>query len=495
MRTLADELGVSPTTFYARLRLAAQALMVVRRGKQAVETLADCGQELQDRLAHVEQAYATAQTNIQCLTEALAEARAQVVSLQAEVTQLQAQWTVSLKRMIVVLKTSGRCSVRGIIEVLEYGLGVQVSVGYVQGIIAQAGMNARPVLERLWEVIPLSGAVSIDEVFLKELGQKIWGVAIVDPLSGLLLRLERCSERSKDAIGQVIQDLAEAGFKEKIKLCLTDMYTGYLEPVKSYLPHAAHQFCWFHINCFHIGATVHRAKRAYERAVKALVTFDKKHPGPLSEAEQQQRQALLAAREQAQRYWQGAHRFQRWLLRLLWSPTLDVATTRLDQLIHVVAKVHNPYVQEMGTFLAEHRAGLLVFYTCLESHQHRLKRLSRSQQRWVPLTKRWALPITSNAAEHVFRCLRRYTRQMDHFGTEAATQRFFDLFAFYYNVHILRAGKREGHSLLAAAHVNVKKLFGTDDPYTILGFPPASQAFAPVTHRPPSEKSVQSVTA
>ena len=95
MRTLADELGVSPTTFYARLRLAAQALMVIRRGKQAVETLADCGQELQDRLAHVEQAYASAQANVQCLTEALAEAQAQVVSLQAEVRR-------SCKR-------SGRC--------------------------------------------------------------------------------------------------------------------------------------------------------------------------------------------------------------------------------------------------------------------------------------------------------------------------------------------------------------------------------------------------
>jgi len=34
--------------------------------------------------------------------------------------------------------------------------------------------------------------------------------------------------------------------------------------------------------------------------------------------------------------------------------------------------------------------------------------------------------------------------------------------------------------------VNVKELFGTDDPYTILGFPPASQSFTLI-------KSVQSV--
>jgi hypothetical protein len=477
MRTLADELGVSPTTFYAKLRGAVQALMLVRRGKQSVERLADHGRELQDRLAQVEHAYATAQAQVRCLAEALVEAQAQVGSLQAEVKRLQVQWTVSLKRMIVVLKTSGRCSVRGIVEVLEYGLGVQVSVGYVQGVITQAGMNARPVLERLWEVIPLSGAVSMDEVFLKELGHKIWGVAMVDPLSGLLLRLERCHERSKDAIGQVIQDFAEAGFKDRIKLCLTDMYTGYLEPVKTHLPQAVHQFCWFHINCFHIGARVHRAKRAYEKAVEALAAFDKKHPGPLSKADQKQRQDLIATRDQSQQHWQGAQRFQRLLLRLLWSPTLEVATARLDQLIRAAAKVNNPYVKEMGTFLTEHRTGLLAFYTCLESGQHILKRLSRSQQQWVPLTQRWAIPITSNAAEHVFRCLRRYTHQMDHFGTADATQRFFDLFAFYYNIHTLRTGKRAGRSLLAAAHMDVQKLFGMDDPYTILGFPPASQTF------------------
>ena len=68
----------------------------------------------------------------------------------------------------------------------------------------------------------------------------------------------------------------------------------------------------------------------------------------------------------------------------------------------------------------------------------------------------------------------------------AATQRFFDLFIFFQNLHILRAGKHVGQSLLATAHVDVIALFGTDDPYTMLGFPPAAHTFALV-------KSVQSV--
>ena len=105
----------------------------------------------------------------------------------------------------------------------------------------------------------------------------------------------------------------------------------------------------------------------------------------LSNAGRQERRDIASARDQAQRHWQGAQRFQRLLLCLLWSPTLDAATT--------------------------------------------------------------------NAAEHVFRCLRRYTHHKDHLGTEDATQRFFDLFAFYYNVRILRAGKHEGNSLLASARM------------------------------------------
>lgn len=486
MRTLARTLGISPQTLYTTLRLAVQALMLVRRGKKSVEALVSQVRELQDRLAQMEHAYSTAQAEVQRLTNALAEAQTVVATLQAQVNWWQTQWMVMQDRLIVVLKLSGRCTVRGIVEVLEYGFGVHVSVGYVQGIITKAGANARPTLERLWEIITLSGAVSIDEVFFKELGRKILGGVIVDPLSGLILRLERCSERSSDAIGEVIRDFAEAGFKDKIKLCLTDMYAGYLEPVKTFLPKAVHQFCWFHINCFHIGTTVHRAKRAYERAVKALAAFDKRHHSPLSESERQERRDLVAARDQAHCYWQGAQRFQRLLMHSLWLPTLEAATSRLDQLVRVAPKVQNPYVQTMGDFLTKHRVGLLVFYTCLESSQHMLQRLSRSQQKWVPLLKRWAVPITSNAAEHVFRCLRRYTHQMNHFGTEDATQRFFDLFAFYYNVRILRAGKHEGNSLLASAHVDVEKLFGTDDPYTMLGFPPVCQVFTPA-------KSVQSV--
>lgn len=478
MRGLAATLGVSPTTFYKLLRLAVQALVWVYRNKQSAAGLIKRIAELEVRLREMEAAVHRAEAKVRELTRALSIVNAQVDALQAELSHLKAQWAVMVDRLIVVLKMSGRCTVRSIVEVLEYGLGVSVSVGYVQGIITQAGIKAGSLLEQLVQAVSLSGVICIDEVYLKELGSKIWGVVIVDPLSGLILCLKRCGDRSKDTLGEMLKQFADAGFKDKVKLCLTDMYTGYLEPVKTYLPNAVHQFCWFHINCFHIGATVLRAKRAYNRAVKALTVFDKQNFGAMTAVQQKKRQKLVAARDLAHRHWVGAQRFQRMLMRMLRASSFAVASNRLDRLVRVAAKTTNPYVQTMGTFLAEHKTGLLVFYTCLESGQHMLKRISRSKQRWISLTKRWAVPITTNAAEHVFRCLRRYTHQMNHFGTEEATQRFFDLFVFYHNLHTLRAGKRAGNSLLTAAHVDVIALFGTDDLYTILGFPPASQTFS-----------------
>lgn len=84
------------------------------------------------------------------------------------------------------------------------------------------------------------------------------------------------------------------------------------------------------------------------------------------------------------------------------------------------------------------------------------------------MTKLWAIPITTNAAEHAFRQLRRYTKNMEQFGTEKGTCSFFNLFALYHNCRTLREGQKAGNSLLEAAHLNLIDLFGSDDPYTIL---------------------------
>ncbi len=477
IRTLSTTLGIAPTTFYTLLRLVVAAMMCVRRGQKELDGLIE---QLQKQIVELEQVLAMAQSKIESISQTLAEAQAKVSTLQAEVVGLKEQWKINTDRLIVVLKLEGHCTVRDIVAILSFGLKIERSVGYVQNVITQAGLNAEGILAKLLEVVILSGAICIDEVYLKELGKRMYGIVIVDPLSGLVLCLKRCSDRSSDTLADLLATFSKGRFKELIKLCLTDMYKGYLEPVKTHLPNAVHQFCWFHINCFHIGAAVRQAKLAYERAVKKLAAFDKKHPDPLSANQQGQRLALVKACTQAKNYWVGAERFQKMLLRYLRLPDLALASTQLERLIRIGSQCKNPFVNKMAFFLTNHQAGLLAFRLCLHSGNHLLQRLSRSQQKWIPLTKFWALPITTNAAEHVFRCLRRYTKPMAHFGTEEATQRFFNLFAVYHNLRILRAGKRAGNSLLAASLIDVEQLFGTTDPYTILGFPPASLSFAAV---------------
>jgi hypothetical protein len=119
-----------------------QIMIWVHRGKQIVEVWLAQLQSLPEQVGQLEQAYATAQAKVEHLTKALTEAQAQVVTVQAKVGQLEQQGVLAIDRLIVVLKLSGRCTVRSIVEVLASGLGVQVSVGYVQGIIAQAGIKA-----------------------------------------------------------------------------------------------------------------------------------------------------------------------------------------------------------------------------------------------------------------------------------------------------------------------------------------------------------------
>jgi hypothetical protein len=399
--------------------------------------------------------------------------QAQLPKLKTEITQMQLQQQEKLERLIVVLRLSGRCRIGSIMEVLYEGMGVEVSHGYVSNILARARRQAKVAVTTLSKALPFSGAIAIDEVFLREWGQGIWGVVVVAPITGLILRLERVEARTQKAIGALIKRMSEAGLKTSVKLCLTDMYAAYKELVATHWPQAAHQFCWFHISCFHIGATVRPAKSAYRRAQKQLETFERKHPRLRSQALKRKRAALSQTREQARRFWVGAQRFQSLLENCVDAQSRQHATETLERLMRVGKDHHNPYISEMTAFLERHLPGLLSFFSCVENQLlHPLNPAQEDGISLVPFCDPAAIPKTTNAAEHIFRCLRRYLHGMDHVGTSKTTQEFFDLFAFFHNVRTLRAGPKAGTSLLAAAGVKVESIFGSDDPYTILGFPP-----------------------
>jgi hypothetical protein len=224
-----------------------------------------------------------------------------------------------------------------------------------------------------------------------------------------------------------------------------------------------------------------KPNRAYRQAQLKLETFESKHPRLRNKTQRRQHAALSDTRDQAYRFWVGAQRFQSLLQNCLQTPSWQQATEKLERLIRVGLDHRNPYIHEMATFLESHRPGLLVFFNCLEKNPllHRQPQPA-GDKRWVPLRDRAMIPNTTNGAEHIFRCLRRYLHGREHAGKDTATQGFFDLFAFFHNVRTIRAGSKAGTSLLKDAGVDVQTILGSDDPYTILGFPPSFQKVVPL---------------
>ncbi len=117
------------------------------------------------------------------------------------------------------------------------------------------------------------------------------------------------------------------------------------------------------------------------------------------------------------------------------------------------------------------------FFHCLEQETFlHLQKRPTGDKRWI---RRAMTPKTTNGAEHIFRCLRRYLHGIEHVGKDTTTQGFFDLFSFFHNFRTLRAGSKAGTSLLKAAGVDVQAVFGSDNLYTILEFPATFQKVVP----------------
>ncbi|MEB3188766.1 MAG: transposase [Snowella sp.] len=483
MTEIAKRAGLSRQTLYAHLRMAIESLHWVYRNKQGWGRVLKQIEHYQHQWWSAKRKVEEAEQTIRKHWLRLGEQSKQIKSLEAQLSAQKEHNQCFLERMVVVLNLSGRCTMGSIVEVMEHGLGVKISKGYVHSILTKARGQSSVALTSLTKVLPFSGAIAIDEVFLREWGKRIYGVVVVDPITGLILRLGRVSERSHQGIGEVLKGLSESGMKSSVKLCLTDMYAGYEKLVAHYFPSAVHQFCWFHINCFHLGATVRQAKSGYRQAQLQLETFEGKHPRFRNKTQRQQHTTLLNTRDQAYRFWVGAQRFQRLLHNYLQSSSSQQATEKLDRLIRLGRDLHNPYIHGMVTFLERHRPGLLTFFHCLEKNPllHRQPQPDGGTA-WLPLLDRAMIPTTTNSAEHIFRCLRRYLHGIDHVGKDTTSQGFFDLFVFFHNSRTLRTGSKAGTSLLKEAGVDLQDIFGSDDPYSILGFPSVFQTVIPLRH-------------
>ena len=227
MTEIAKTAGVSRQTLYQHLRLAIEALHWVYQSKQRLSGLLSQLHRYRRQWLAAQDEAKQAQQTIQKYWRRLSQQQQKVQELETQIETMQRQQQGNLERMVLVLRLSGRCPIGSIMEVLQAGLGVKVSKGYVYGILAQARGQAKVVLAKLRGAMPFSGAIAIDEVFLREWGKRIYGLVVVDPITGLILRLERARDRSHAAIGAILKDLSKDGLNQSVKLALTDMYAGY----------------------------------------------------------------------------------------------------------------------------------------------------------------------------------------------------------------------------------------------------------------------------
>ncbi len=108
-----------------------------------------------------------------------------------------------VERAVLVLSQVGHASVRGVQESLAEILGVERSVGWIEGVLQEAARRA----EGLTAAPEGPRQVAADEVYAA--GQPV--LEVVEPRSGLILALEPTPTRDETAWGCTWLDLAERG--------------------------------------------------------------------------------------------------------------------------------------------------------------------------------------------------------------------------------------------------------------------------------------------
>ena len=109
----------------------------------------------------------------------------------------------AVERDVVILSQVAHASVRGIQECLEEMVGVERSVGWIEGVLQEAARRA----EGLTPVPEGPRQVAADEVYAA--GAPV--LEVVEPRSGLILTLEHAERRDETAWGCAWLELAERG--------------------------------------------------------------------------------------------------------------------------------------------------------------------------------------------------------------------------------------------------------------------------------------------
>ncbi len=356
--------------------------------------------------------------------------------LQAEVAALRLELLRLVERAILVLRMSGKVSYRGIQECLHYLFGVHVPLAEIETQVRRAGQQAQTLLADLLAQVQVTWA-TIDEVYLKEAGCRIYGLLVVDLGTRLALTLQRAPDRQATTWQEVLRALPQ--LRHSLQGLVADLARPYPVLVRALARRWRRPLVLQ--DC-----TVHAMRHLFKLRAKAL--------GPYRRATQRYQAARQAWLDQpeddaAQSEYQAAqqvYRFQRrmlkyafillrQLIRALRQSSRPAAEAALDQTLAHLAQLptdYQPFVRAVTKFIARHRPRLLAHF----DHP--------------------GLAWTSNAAESAFSLLRRFVTVFKAFSTQEGVQAFFALFLLYYNLKPQRYQDGQVLAPLARAGLELK---------------------------------------
>jgi transposase-like protein len=405
---LAQEIGVSRETLYQwgyrAIAVVGMACIPDRPGPKPIEKAPS---QWQERIAHLEEKI----RHFQHLSDHL---RFENQWLRARMARLTVERKQLVDLAIIVLRMSGKVSYRGIQECIRYLLGVHVPLATIEAQLTVAAQRAEGVLPSLLSSVRVALA-SLDEIYLKEKGKRIYGLLVVDLPSRAIVTLKRATDRTSDTWKGVVEAIPQA--QTTLQGLVSDIARAYPALVRklgaAWKRSLVHQLCNVHaMRKIHKLTSLalqpyRQARERYKKAKKALAA------APHDPEAWSEYWAARQLRNFHRRMLQYVLTLKGQLLDALRQPTREAAQQALDQVLARLAALpsdYQPFAQEVIGFIHRHGEKLLAHYD-------------------VP-----GLDWTTNSAESAFSVLRRFVTVFKAFSSQEGVQRFFALFVLYYNL-------------------------------------------------------------
>ena len=363
--------------------------------------------------------------------------RSRVEALKEKVASL----TVNLKEMvdkaIVTLRLSGKVSYRGIEECIELIFGVHVPPYIIKEKLNDAANKAEGILPRLLSSIKAK-FISLDEIYLKEQGRRIYGLLVTELGSRAIISLTRATNRTSDTWLETLKKIPQ--LKENLQGIATDLARAFPALIRKL------KDAWQKKSLLHQLCNVHAFRRLLELKKLALQPYKK-----AKERYQNAKKALKkkpncpdmllelwSAQQLRDFHWRMSRHvlaLTTQLIKALSKPTRQAAEAALDQTLAQIALLpidYQPWGTKVTKFINSYRDKLLLHYDFL------------------------GLEWTTNSCEGAFSVLRRFVNVYKSFPSQESVEQFFTLFVLYYNLKPQRYADGTVMSPFEKAGVNVE---------------------------------------